>query len=225
MPILVVTGGFGALGRAVAQAGLERGWTTALIDAATDVPAEFIGAPGVTCYKQVDLLDKAASARTFSDIRSQVGAIDALANIAGGFIWEPFEQADPASWQRMFDVNLLTAVSASRYALPMLRETRGSIINVGAFAALRAESGMGPYTASKTAVHRLTESLAAEMRASGVRVNAVLPSVIDTQANRRSMPDADTSRWVSPEALAQVILFLASPEARAVNGVLLPVTR
>jgi NAD(P)-dependent dehydrogenase (short-subunit alcohol dehydrogenase family) len=122
-------------------------------------------------------------------------------------------------------MNVLTALSASRAALSGLKKSRGSIVNVGANAALHAAAGMGPYTAAKAGVHRLTEALAEELRPSGVRVNAVLPSIIDTPANRRDMPDADKSAWVAPEDLARVILFLASAEASAVNGALVPVTK
>jgi NAD(P)-dependent dehydrogenase (short-subunit alcohol dehydrogenase family) len=125
----------------------------------------------------------------------------------------------------MQEMNVLTTLSASRAALPALRKSRGSIVNVGANAAVRAAAGMGPYAAAKAGVHRLTEALAEELRPSGVRVNAVLPSIIDTPTNRRDMPDADRSAWVAPEDLARVILFLASAEANAVNGALVPVTK
>jgi NAD(P)-dependent dehydrogenase (short-subunit alcohol dehydrogenase family) len=125
----------------------------------------------------------------------------------------------------MQEINVMTALSASRAALPALKKSRGSMVNVGAYAALRAAAGMGPYAAAKAGVHRLTEAMAEELRPSLVRVNAVLPSIIDTPANRLDMPDADRSAWVAPEDLARVILFLASAEAIAVNGALVPVTK
>ena len=125
----------------------------------------------------------------------------------------------------MYALNLMTALNACRAALPYLIESgAGRIVNVGAQSALQAASGFGPYAASKSAVHRLTESLADELKQKGVTVNAVLPSIIDTPGNRRDMPKADFDRWVAPADLAAVMLFLASDEAKAVTGALIPVT-
>lgn len=225
MAAFVVTGGFGVLGRAVGKAALERGWRVALVDVAPTIPKDLVDLPDLKCFAGTDLLNEAVTSKLFSGIDEQLNGIGALANIAGGFTWVQTEQADTTTWRKFYEMNVLTAVSASRAAIPALRRSRGSIVNVGANAALRAEAGMGPYTASKAGVHRLTEALAEELRASGVRVNAVLPSIIDTPTNRRDMPDADTSAWVAPEELAKVILFLASADASAVNGVLLPVTK
>jgi NAD(P)-dependent dehydrogenase (short-subunit alcohol dehydrogenase family) len=221
MAVIVVTGGFGILGAAVGRAAAQAGWHVALVDISPTPPEPIEGAKA---YPGVDLLDEASTARLFASLASDFGGIDTLANVAGGFTWMPATQADPSVWRRMSDMNLLTAVSASRAALPALRRSRGSIVNVGANAALRAAAGMGPYAAAKAGVHRLTEALAEEERAHGVRVNAVLPSIIDTPTNRRDMPDADVSAWVAPEALARVILFLASPASSSVSGALLPVT-
>jgi NAD(P)-dependent dehydrogenase (short-subunit alcohol dehydrogenase family) len=124
----------------------------------------------------------------------------------------------------MYSLNVLTALNASRSAIPHLLASRaGRIVNIGAIGALQAGSGMGAYAASKSGVHRLTEALAAELRGK-ITVNAVLPSIIDTAANRASMPKADFSKWVTPQELAHVILFLASDEASAVTGALLPVS-
>lgn len=122
-------------------------------------------------------------------------------------------------------MNVLTATNASRSAIPHLkRSASGRIVNVGANGALKASMGMGAYAASKAGVHKLTEALAEELKADGVTVNAVLPSIIDTPTNRADMPNADFSAWVTPADLAAAILFLASEEARAVTGALLPVT-
>ena len=124
----------------------------------------------------------------------------------------------------MHALNLKTALNASRAALPWLkRSDEGRIVNVGANGALKAAAGMGAYAASKAGVHRLTESLAEELKATSVTVNAVLPSILDTAQNRKDMPDADPSTWVRPADLARVMLFLASPESRAVTGALIPV--
>ncbi|MEW6019792.1 MAG: SDR family oxidoreductase, partial [Pseudomonadota bacterium] len=124
-----------------------------------------------------------------------------------------------------YAMNVKTAANASRAALPWLRRSAaGRIVNVGAMGAIKSAAGMGAYGASKAGVHRLTESLAEELKGEGITVNAILPSIIDTPANRADMPDADFSAWVSPADLAKVMLFLASPDARAVTGALLPVT-
>jgi 3-oxoacyl-[acyl-carrier protein] reductase len=124
----------------------------------------------------------------------------------------------------MHRLNLLTALNASRASIPHLVASKaGRIVNIGAIGALQAGAGMGPYAASKSGVHRLTETLAAELKGK-VTVNAVLPSTIDTSANRRDMPDADFAKWVTAPELAEVILFLASDAASAITGALLPVS-
>ena len=152
------------------------------------------------------------------------GRLDALVNIAGGFAFETVADGDPKTWQHMYALNVLTALNASRSAIPhLVASGAGRIVNVGAMGALAAGSGMGAYAASKAGVHRLTEALAAEWKGR-ITVNAVLPSTIDTPANRASMPRADFAKWVTPQELAEVILFLVSDAASAVTGALLPVS-
>ena len=129
-----------------------------------------------------------------------------------------------AAWDRMFALNAKTALTASKAALPHLIESRGAIVNVGANAALKAGAGMGAYAASKAGVARLTEALAEELKDRGITVNAVLPSIIDTPANRADMPKADFGKWVKPGQLADVIVFLLSEKSQAITGALLPVT-
>jgi len=144
--------------------------------------------------------------------------------VAGAFRWQTVADGDLGNWDLLYTVNLRTAVVASKAALPYLRARGGGrIINVGAAAAAKAGKGMGAYAAAKAGVAKLTESLAEEVKDQGINVNAVLPSIIDTPANRADMATADFSRWVTPKALADVILFLASDAARAVTGALLPV--
>ena len=152
------------------------------------------------------------------------GGLDGLANVAGGFTWQTVSDSPAEVWEAMFRINLMTAVTASRAALPHLTASRGAIVNIGANAAAHAAAGMAPYTASKAGVARFTEALAEELAGAGVRVNAVLPNIIDTPTNRRDMPKADFAAWQSPDQLAKVIVFLLSDDAAAITGAAIPVT-
>ncbi|WP_128925363.1 SDR family oxidoreductase [Bradyrhizobium guangxiense] len=218
--VLVVTGARGALGKGVAQIARSRGARVAGIDYA---PSQSAATPDHIEIGGVDLSD-AAQAKTAVDATAKhFGRLDALINIAGGFAFETVGDGDTKTWQRMHALNVQTALNASRAALPHLAASgAGRIVNIGAMGALLAGSGMGPYAASKAGVHRLTEALANEWKGK-VTVNAVLPSIIDTAANRADMPKADFSKWVTPQELAEVILFLASDAASGVTGALIPV--
>lgn len=223
---LVITGGFGILGQALAQAALAQGYRVALVDVAprpaTLAPA--LQVEDVALHPGRDLQDPEAASAVLDAIAARFGHIDALANVAGGFTWETVTDGQLATWDRMFGQNLRTAMNMSRAVVPhMVARGSGAIVNVGAGGALRAAAGMGAYAASKSAVHRLTESMAEEFKSTGVRVNAVLPSIIDTPANRADMPDADFNAWVMPADLARVMLFLCSEQARAMTGALVPV--
>src|SRR5258708_27048645 len=219
--VVVVTGASGALGRVVAEVAHARGWRVAGVDyaahqiAATADRIEFGG---------VDLSDPAQAKKAIDAAAAHFGRLDALINIAGGFAFEAIAEGDPKTWQRMYALNVLTALNASQSAIPHLSaSSAGRIVNVGAMGALQAGSGMGAYAASKAGVHRLTEALASEWKGK-ITVNAGLPSTIDTPANRASMPKADFGKWVTPQELAEVILFLVSDAASAVTGALLPVS-
>jgi NAD(P)-dependent dehydrogenase (short-subunit alcohol dehydrogenase family) len=219
--VIVVTGASGALGKLVAEVALVRGARVAGVDHATSqIPAtadriEFGG---------VDLSDAAQARKAIDAAAAHFGRLDALINIAGGFAFEAVAEGDPRTWQHMYALNVLTALNASQSAIPHLAASgAGRIVNVGAMGALQAGAGMGAYAASKAGVHRLTEALAAEWKGK-ITVNAVLPSTIDTAANRASMPKADFTKWVTPQELADVILFLVSDAASAVTGALLPVS-
>lgn len=218
--VVVVTGAFGVLGAAVVEQARKMGALAVMIDYA---PAPESLASERFVFGGVDLTDAKAAQTALQEARAAAGRIDALMNIAGGFTWRTLEESDPAVWDRMHAINLRTAVNASRAALPHLLETCGAIVNVGAAGAVKAGAGFGAYAASKAGVHKLTESLAEELKGR-VRVNAVLPSILDTPQNRKDMPDADPARWVQPADLAKVMLFLASEDARAITGALVPVT-
>ena len=213
---VLITGGMGTLGTAVARAFEAAGATVATIDLAP-APAD----AGRTHIGGVDLTDAAAASRAFDLAKAALGGADVVANIAGGFTWEKVE-GDPAAWRRMFDMNLVSCLNMCRAAIAGLSDG-GAIVNVSAAAAERAAAGMGAYAASKAAVARLTEALAAEL-GGRIRVNAVMPLTMDTPANRRDMPNVDPKTWTTPAAVADAMVFLASPQARAINGAVIPVT-
>jgi NAD(P)-dependent dehydrogenase (short-subunit alcohol dehydrogenase family) len=219
--VILVTGAAGVLGQAVIATLVARGEAVAAVDLAPAIPpaGQRLSVGGI------DLADATAGAALIAQLTGTSGAgpRTGLVNVAGGFLWETVSEGGWASWERMYRINVQTAFEASRLALPALRASRGAIVNVSAAATARAGAGMGAYTAAKSAVSRLTEALAAEELTNGVRVNAVMPSVIDTPANRRDMPDADPGRWVTPTEIAEVVAFLLSPAASGVTGALVPV--
>ena len=218
--VVVITGALGALGTVVVESALARDAKVAGIDHA---PSQMPATADRLELGGVDLSDPLQAKKAVDAAALHFGRLDALINIAGGFTFEAVAEGDSKNWQRMYALNVLTALNTSRAALAHLAaSSAGRIVNIGALGALQAGAGMGAYAASKAGVHRLTEALAAEWKGK-VTVNAVLPSTIDTEANRASMPKADFSKWVRPQELAEVILFLASDAASAVTGALLPV--
>ena len=218
--IIVVTGAQGNVGSTMVRTALAEGATVIGLDYATIT----LEAEGFEGFSGVDLCDAAATRDVFISIEKQYGRIDGLANIAGGFCWETLADGDAGSWEKMFRIKVLAASNACRGALPALIRSRGKIVNIGAAGATKAGAGFGPYAAAKAGVAKLTESLAEECKADNVCVNAVLPSVIDTELNRKDMPDADYSAWVTPAQLSGVLCFLLSVQADAITGALLPVT-
>ena len=212
---IVITGGAGILGQGVARVAQEQGAEVILLDV---LPSQ-----GELTGKlfQVDLTNSDAVAACFD----QIGDFDVLANIAGGFAMGPtVYETDDALWDAMFTINVTTLRRVLGVAIPrLITKGRGSVINVGALGALKGAGNMGAYLAAKSVVMRLTESLSEEVKAAGVNVNAVLPTVIDTPRNRQDMPDADPTNWVDPVDLGQVICFLGSEGARAIHGALVPV--
>jgi NAD(P)-dependent dehydrogenase (short-subunit alcohol dehydrogenase family) len=217
---IAVTGAFGSLGGAVADAVRAAGARVAAVGR---------GQQDTAIYGGVDLDDPAAADRAFKSIAKDLGGLDGLVNVAGGFRWETIADGSISTWDSLYHGNLRTAVNATQSALPyLLNRTAahggGRIINIGAAAARHAGVGMGAYAASKAGIGKLTEALAAELKDKGITVNAIEPGTIDTPANRKDMPDADFSRWVRPEQIADVIVFMLSEQAGGITGALIPVT-
>lgn len=218
---IVVTGGMGVLGQAVVRRLIADGARIAVLDR---VPPSNGSLDASFVLGNIDLSDEAGCADAFARAHAALGKLDSVINVAGGFAWEKMEGGSLDTWDRMYHMNVRTAVASCRAALPYLLESGfGRIVNVGALAAQKAGVGMGAYAAAKSGVARLTESLAEELKDRGITVNAVLPSIIDTPANRTDMPEADVSRWVAPDKLAGVIAFLLSDDASVVTGACLPV--
>ena len=215
---ILLTGADGALGTIVRQVLAQAGHQVAGLAGAlqADQADQGLLAAG-------DLADPAAARAVVDRAAARLGRFDAVVHLVGGFKWTTIEDSSLADWKAMFSGNVETAVATIQAALPHLGE-RASIVLVGANAAQPAGTGFGPYGAAKSAVARLTEALASELKPRGVRANAILPAIIDTPANRREMPDADPSGWTSPQAIAEVILFLVGPQSRAITGALIPVT-
>ena len=218
---VVITGAAGNLGRAVAAAFESRGAKLVLLDRRPDAAQ---GEKRLALA--VDLLDAASVQAAVDNASARFGGIDVLCNLAGGFrMGSPVHETSEQDWEFLLDLNARTILHTAHAVVPrMLAAGGGRIVNVGAFAAQKGAAHMGAYIASKSAVIRLTETMAAELRERHINVNCVLPTIIDTPENRAAMPDADPSRWVAPRDLAEVIVFLASDAARAVHGAALPVT-
>jgi NAD(P)-dependent dehydrogenase (short-subunit alcohol dehydrogenase family) len=215
---VMVTGAAGHLGRAVARAFDELGASLVLLDTKPEKP-------GSHFFIQADLRDADSVQRAADQALERFGRIDVLCNIAGAFrMGPPLHETKDADWDFLFDVNARSVLHTARAVVPaMLESGGGKIINVAAYAAQKGAAAMGAYAASKSAVIRITETMAAELREKNINVNCVLPTIIDTPDNRAAMPQADPRRWVSTQDLAAVIVFLASDAARALHGAAIPV--
>lgn len=223
---ILITGAAGQLGAAVASTFQQRGARLVLLDRDAGALQRRFGDIADAVLVDVDLLDRAQVAERVAQALARVGRIHTLCHVAGGFrMGEKVHETSGQTWDFLLGLNAGSLLNIAAAVVPhLIAQGGGQIVTVGAAAALKGGADMGAYAASKAALIRLTESMSAELRDQGVNVNCVLPSIIDTPDNRASMPDADVSRWVAPEALADVIAFLASDAARAIHGAAIPVT-
>lgn len=218
---IIVTGAAGILGTAICQTLARSGLSVIGIDISPPPPA------GSTAWTYIGNIDLTDETQVMSEMKRLAGLrpdFIGIINVVGGFIWETVEAGSHASWDRMWAMNLKTCLNGARGALQHLRMDGGTIVNISAAASQKAAAGMGAYAASKSAVSRLTESLAEELKPRRIRVNALLPTIIDTPANRNAMPGDDPSLWVRPQELADITAFLISDAASAINGALIPVS-
>lgn len=223
---VMITGASGNLGRAVAEAFASQGANLVLVDLDRSRLEQTCGADHPQrLLAPANLLDKDQLAAAVAAAVERFKGIDVLCNVAGGFrMGSPVHETSDQDWDFLLDINARSMLNTVRAVVPlMLKAGKGKVVNIAANSAQKGVAQMGAYCASKDVVIRLTESMAAELRDSNINVNCVMPSIIDTPENRAAMPDADASRWVTPEALAEVIAFLASDAARAVHGAALPV--
>ena len=223
---VIVTGGTGALGGSVVRGFLEAGARVLVSYVVEDEVApfrqQFADAAGRVELHRCDVRRAAEVETLFQHV--PYGDLRAVVNLAGGYRWTRVADTDDATLEHLLDLNLRTTFAMCRAAAPALVAAGGgAIVNVSARAALRGEAGNGVYGATKAAVLALTQSLSAELKGDGVNVNAVLPSIIDTPANRKAMPKSDPATWVAPGDLASVIVFLASDAAAAIHGAAIPV--
>lgn len=227
--LAVVTGAAGNLGQAVASAFLAAGGTVCAVDHQKGRLADILDSNAAQdklfLIEGVDVTKPQQVAEAAQQIDSLVGKPDILVNTVGGYAaGETVYQLSDALWQRMMDLNVHSFLNLSAAFVPAIQSKgSGKIVTIGAKSGLQGGAGSGAYSAVKAALLRLTESLAAELKEDGVQVNCVLPAIIDTPQNRKAMPKADFSKWVTPEKLAEVILFLCSSASDAITGAAIPV--
>lgn len=228
--VILVTGAAGNLGQAVARSFRAAGARLVLVDRASDrlghIYPDLVTAPSVFLAAPYDVFEPESVKALVERVAERFGRLDVLVNTVGGYrAGLPVQQTPLEVFDLMMTLNARSAFVISQAVVPvMLRQSSGRIIHVAAKAGLAGAANGAAYSAAKSAVIRLTESLAAELKDKGINVNCIVPGTLDTPQNREAMPNADTSRWVSAESVANVILFLASPAARSVHGAVIPVT-
>lgn len=227
--VSLVAGGTGELGRAVSLELLSEGAAVAVTYRRQAEFDDLVKAAGANAARleghTVDVTDETAARELVEAVVARHGRLDALVNTVGGYAGgAKLAELDTSVLDRMLALNLRSGYALARAVLPtMLGAGRGSIVNIAAKAALQPSAGAAPYAASKAAALALMSALAAETTGTGVRVNSVLPSVIDTAANRKSMPKANFAKWPKPTEIARVILFLCSDDAAVIHGAAIPV--
>ena len=223
---VMITGAAGNLGRAVAAHFAEAGASLVLVDRQAEALAAAFGAETRHLTCSADLLDATQVQAALAAGLERFERIDVLCHLAGGFrMGEAVHETSDGTWNFLFDINARTLLNLARVVVPhMIERGGGKIVAVGAFAAQKGVASMGAYVASKAGVIRLVEAMSAELKELHINVNCVLPTIIDTPDNRLAMPDVEPGRWVAPQALAEVIAFLASDAARAIHGAGVPVT-
>lgn len=227
--VVVVTGGTGNLGGPVARAFAQVGAKVVVIDRDAEkqrkIFPDWVDSPDYWLAAPVDVMQEAAGAEVVAKTVERFGRIDVLVNTVGGYrAGKPVHALDLETWDLMMNLNARSTLIMCKAVLPvLLSQGRGKIVNVAARGALAGSANHAAYAASKAAVVRLTESIAAEVREKGINANCILPATIDTPDNRAAMPKADTSKWVTPERIAEVILFLTSAAAVDLHGIALPV--
>ena len=227
--VVLVAGGTGGLGRAVSSAFLEEGAKVVVTyrnQKEFDALRSAAGANGSSLEgRSADVTDEAAVRQLINAVLSKYGRLDALVNTVGGYVggvnlWE----TDPKLFDQMLTLNIRSGYVLARAVVPaMLKQKRGAIVNIAAKAAVDHAAGAAAYAASKAGAVAMMDSLAAEVKGTGVRVNSILPSIIDTEINRKAIPKADFAKWPKPEDIARVILFLCSDEAEVIHGAAVPV--
>ncbi|MBS1788851.1 MAG: SDR family oxidoreductase [Acidobacteria bacterium] len=227
--VVVITGAAGNLGMAVGKTLSSFGAKIAFVDRTPgrlmELIPELAGSADHFVAPPTDVTDLNSIITTMTEIQNRYGRIDALINTAGGYrAGTPVHETPIGDWDFMLNLNARSVFLTCQAVIPlMLKQRHGKIINVSSRAALHGDAYHAAYSVSKTAVVRLTESMAEELKNAGINVNCVMPGLIDTPQNRAAMPDADFSKWVAPEAIADVILFLVSENARAIHGAAIPV--
>ena len=227
--VVVITGATGNLGSATAEAFQRLGARTVLVDRSFErlqrhYPS-LVDSSDHFLAGDINVADSQSISDMFDQVIRRFGRVDVLVNTVGGYRGgKRVDQEDPDSWDQMLDINFRTSLNCCRTIIPqMVKQNSGRIINIASRSALAGSGLYGPYSVSKTAVLRLSECLAEELKEFGVNVNCVLPGIIDTPQNRAAMPDSEFAKWVAPSAIADVIAFLASDAARGVTGAAIPV--